>query len=384
MTTENTLNTAEATVTETAKSQPKKAKAAKANSIPSVLAFARSFNPGHMPMFSASSERPARAPTPVLVRLEPLRGLNATLKTEDDKKNEAVLQVVESANLAADDDTLVLRGKLLVRNNVRTPFSCNDSNFVELQEELVKHAVQDGLHLTLATRYAINLLSGSWGWRNALESESVAVTVKWYEGEDPKSVTVNNLILNATDRFNVASYPAHADAIEKLSAAIARALSGETRGYLFRLEGRFVMGECARVYPSQEWASEPVKKASKKDWGGDGSSGVTRILAKVLNSNGDLQAIINDRKAGNALRVVDTWYSSEGNAAPIAAEVFGANSHQGVALRTGKNASSFFDILGKVVARQPLTPEETLYYLSVCIRGGVLGGKEEKEGKSEA
>lgn len=339
--------------------------------IPTVLAFARSINPGHMLMFSASTAA-AGGLTPVVVRNEPLRGLNATLKSKDEEKSQSVLQVVESAELAAGDDTLVLRGKVLVRNNLRTPFSCNDKEFAPLQAALVDGANEAGLVKQLATRYAINLLSGSWGWRNAMESEHVSVTVRWSEGDEDHSVTADNLILRTSDRFNVAQYPEQAQAIEKLAGALARALAGDDRGTLFRVQGNFLMGEGARVYPSQEWAPESVAASSKREWG-EKSSGVTRTLAKVRNARGEPQAIINDRKAGNALRVVDTWYA-DGASTPIAAEIYGANSHQGVALRSSKN--SFFDMLAKVVNAQALTEEETLYFLAVCVRGGVLGGKE--------
>lgn len=340
--------------------------------VPSLLAFARSLNPGHFLMFSTSTSNPLVL-TPVTVRAEPLRGLNATLKTEDAKKSEAVLQVVESAELAAGDNVLVLRGKLLVRNNVRAPFNCNEDDFAAMQAAIVDGAVEKGLVKQLATRYAINLLSGSWGWRNALESDAVEVTVSWRDGQEEKSVSAKDLLLVSGDRFDVSSYPAHAHAITELADAIHRALVGTGRGILFSIRGDFHMGLGARVYPSQEWAAESVKAASKREWGEKGA-GVTRVLAKVRNAAGQPQAIINDRKAGNALRVVDTWYAEEG-AAPIAAEIYGANAHQGVALRSTQ-ANSFFGLLSKVVNAKELSATETMYYLAVCVRGGVLGGKE--------
>lgn len=352
----------------------KKAAAADGPGIPAVLAFARSINPGHMLMFSASSRVPGVF-TPVVVRDEPLRGLNATMKTKEEEKHLAVLQVVESAELAAGDDTLVLRGKVLVRNNVRAPFACNEKEFAPLQAVVVEKAVQDGLVRELATRYAINLLSGSWGWRNALESEHVAVTVYWTEDGQSQQARADDLILRESNRFDVAQYPDHAADIERLAAAVETALTREGRGTLFRVKGEFLMGEGARVYPSQEWSSESEKARAKREWG-EKSEGKSRILAKVRNAAGQHQAIINDRKAGNALRVVDTWYGDAGTErTAIAAEVFGASAHQGRAERAALE-KSFFGVLGKLSKGVALSPEETLYYLAVCIRGGVLGGKE--------
>lgn len=345
--------------------------------LPRVLAFARSLNPGHLLMYSASSlPEEAGDLRPVLVRQEPLRGLNATAKTPENKRHEAVLQVVESAELVGGDDTLVLRGKLLVRNNLRVPYSCNEAEFPRQHGLVVDTALADGTLAELTTRYAINLLSGLWGWTNALASESVTVTVTWKEAGASRSVSATDLLLEVGEgRFDVSRYPAHREAIMALAGAVAAAVGGQCRGTLFRVQGAFVMGEGARVYPSQEWASETQKAAAKKDWddGSGKSSGVTRVLAKVLNRNGDKQAIINDRKAGNALRVVDTWYAEAG-AAAIAAEVYGANSHQGLALRSDGN--SFFKALAAVADGKQLSADDTKFYLAVCIRGGVFGSKE--------
>lgn len=342
--------------------------------IPAVLAFARSINPGHLLMFSASSDEPGQL-TPVTVRDEPLRGLNATMKTKDEEKHQAVLQVVETAELAAGDDTLVLRGKVMVRNNIKTPFACNEDRFPAMHKAVVSGAVDKGLVRELAERYVINLLSGNFGWRNALESEHIAVTVHWYEDGNAYQVRAEDLILRTTDRFDIEQYPAHAETITTLTAAVERALTGELRGILFRVKGEFLMGEGARVYPSQEWPSESEKARAKREWG-EKSEGKARILAKIKNKEGMLQAIINDRKAGNALRVVDTWYEGGESEAPaIAAEIYGASSHQGRALRKSTD-KSFFGALAKVVGGEPLTRTETLYYLAVCVRGGVLGGKE--------
>ena len=182
----------------------------------------------------------------------------------------------------------------------------------------------------------------------------------------------------ADSRFDISAYSAEeVQAIEKLAAQVEKSLTSPRRGTLFRIEARLLMGENARVYPSQEWASESEKAQSKKDWNSDGSgksNGVTRVLAKIRNAKGELQAIINDRKAGNALRVIDTWYAEAG-AAPIAAEIYGANSHAGLAHRSD-SMKSFFGMLNKVVSQVEMTAEETMFYLAICIRGGVLGGKE--------
>jgi CRISPR-associated protein Csy3 len=336
--------------------------------VPKVLSHSRALSPGHVVMFSTSSE--GSEVSPIIVREEPLRGLNASAKSVSDKKEtEAVLQVVESAELAPNHDTLVLRGKITATKALLAPHACNEPSYTDAHEKIIQSAAEQGLIKELANRYALNILSGQWGWRNALESSSVKVTVKWNVGGVTQSVSAMDLLPSATDTFNLElpEYVAYVDAIETLGTAIAESILRK-KGYstIFSVEAHLHMGIAARVYPSQEWASETMKKESLVRW--PGGKGVTRVLAKL----GGKQAIINDRKSGNAMRVVDTWYAEGKEGAPIAVEPYGANSHHSTAHRSSKG--SIFEIIGKLCDKQPLSREETLFYVASCIRGGVYSG----------
>jgi CRISPR-associated protein Csy3 len=342
---------------------------------PTLLSQVRALNPGHVLMYSVSADQEGAIPAPIVIREEPLRGINATLKTTPEKQREAVLQVVETAELVAGHDTLVLKGKLLVRNTIDTPHSCNEAGYAEAHKAVIKTATEKGLVGTLAQRYALNLASANWAWRNALEADEITVTVKWKEAGVPHSVSFYNFLLSNTDTFNLdePEYVDHKEAILKLGRAIEQALV-RTRGFgtNFAVEARLHMGIGARVYPSQEWASDDAVKASKIRW--PGGKGITRIRAK-LAVDGKSHAIINDRKAGNALRVVDTWYSKGTPGTPIAVEPYGANAHQGRVFR-GAKEDSIFGMVEAVCSGKPLTENQMLFYVASCVRGGVYGGKE--------
>lgn len=138
-----------------------------------------------------------------------------------------------------------------------------------------------------------------------------------------------------------------------------------------QLRVEYRMGLGARVYASQEWAAEDFKRESKRRW--PGGEGVTRVLAKLRLPNGERQAIINDRKAGNALRVIDNWYPGADTSRPIAVEPYGASSHEARSYR--RTTGSIYELLRRVAAGESarFTREERLFYAAVCIRGGVFG-----------
>lgn len=340
---------------------------------PSLLAFSRSLSPSHFLMYSAAAVGAAEL-TPVSVREEPLRGLNATSKTTNDEKVQAVLQVVESAELAAGHEVLVLQGRVLVRNQSHQPHSCNDPQFVQAHQQVLAAFAAENGHVELARRYAVNLACGNFAWRNALEAESVRVQVEW----PGNRVVFENLLPDTRTPFDFAAsaYDAHRGDLERLSQALASALMHTgCRGTSFRVRVDLVMGLGARVYPSQEWSSKTHAEESKQRW--DNEKGVTRVLAKHKLADGSTQAIVNDRKVGNALRVIDTWYPEGDESRPIAVEPFGASAHEARAFRPTTPAS-FFSLVEKVAAAEALTPQERLYYVAVCIRGGVFGAKQKE------
>lgn len=343
---------------------------------PKLLAFTRSVSPSHFLMYSAERIGAPLASLQMLsLREEPLRGLNATGKTTEEKKREAVLQVVESSELAPGHNILVVAGTVKVRNEVATPHSCNEDAFYASHAEVITAAREAGDFDELGRRLALTMAMGGWTWRNALEAESVTVTVRW--GRIGESASFAGL-LPAADLFNLDApeYAPFKDDLTKLAAEIARALvSNSTRSTHFHLRADLEMGLGARVYPSQEWASEQMKKDSTLNW--PGGKGVSRILAKLRTPDGRACAIINDRKAGNALRAYDTWYPGATPSTPIPVEPYGANSHHNKALRADA-ANSVFGIAALVAKGQALTPAQRQFYAAVCVRGGVFGAADEK------
>ena len=343
------------------------------NTVPSMLAFSRSLSPGNFLLFGASSKPGDTADlVPIEVREEPVRGLNATYKTDEEQKSQAVLQVLETTDLPPGKNVLIMKGRVFVNNSAREPFACQERSFYAAHAKVFEEVKASSGFAELGKRYALRIACGSLAWRNLTEAESVRVLVtagnnRWI---------FDNVVLDAENPFDLSaeSYSSHKDSLSSLGTVIAEALSEEGKSVNLLISVELTMAPGARVYPSQEWSSEDQKRVSKGRW--PGGEGVTRTLAKRRLPSGSYQAVINDRKVGNALRVIDTWYPDAVASSPIAVEVFGSSSHTGLVHRPN-DKSSFFGILQKVVNEDALTPEEQLYYIALCIRGGVLGVKSE-------
>jgi len=350
--------------------------ASKKNAIATMLSWTRSLDPSHFLLYSTKGfavADNAASQLPVIVREEPLRGLKGTSNAPVAERGEAILQVVEACELAPGHDTLVLQGRVLFMNRLSRPHSCNSPVFAQRHLELPATTEKEGGFNELGRRFAIQLAGGGFAWRNHAEAEEHQVTLTC----NGQSLVFRNLLLDDTAPFSLTA-PAYRDFkadLEILAGWISSALARTGgRGTHVQVRAEYKLGEGARVYASQEWAAEDIKRESKSRW--KGGEGVTRILAKLRLPSGERQAIINDRKAGNVIRTIDDWYLGATPGAAIAVEPYGANSHRGEAFRSKQG--SFYDLLGIVAAGKAasLTVNDRLYYAAMCIRGGVFGGKD--------
>jgi CRISPR-associated protein Csy3 len=168
---------------------------------------------------------------------------------------------------------------------------------------------------------------------------------------------------------------------------IAKALSalGQDawkQGLRVGLSAKAVIGKGATVYPSQEFATSADKSADGRE--------ISKILAKRRIGPEEFQAILHEQKVGNAIRTIDTWYDSDiGDARAIAAEPYGVVTTESAIYRDGKKARHFYQIIGKLdqeLARLQKTKQLTAddyFFMSVIVRGGVLGGEGKKTKKGQ-
>ncbi len=89
-------------------------------------------------------------------------------------------------------------------------------------------------------------------------------------------------------------------------------------------------------------------------------------------------AAMHSQKIGNALRTIDTWYSSfsdgDDSLGPIAVEPYGSVTSQGKAYRQPKEKQDFYTLLDGWVLKDEIPESGNQHYvIANLIRGGVFG-----------
>ncbi|MDD5272369.1 MAG: type I-F CRISPR-associated protein Csy3 [Methylovulum sp.] len=376
---------------------------------PSTLAFTRSLEPSIF-AFSATRSTGPKDSQPVLVTLEALRGtisnfmdssvLQGHLAKTNDEKSEknprnANLQSVEKATLPIGYDTLIIEGHISFLANTAHSCMSNDPAFMDTYGPYHQHFTDQGGWQLLAERYVMNMANGRWLWRNrsqvAQADNGKLTLILSYQASgmaEAESIHVDALNIAAKDCLKIAaiSDTAVQQQLETLRDHIAAALCAQgadawKHGLRVNLKAEAVIGAGATVYPSQEFATNKDKDTDGRE--------ISKILAKRRISADQYQAILHEQKVGNAIRTIDTWYDeSLGDNRAIAAEPYGVVTTESMVYRDNKKARHFYDIIGKLdkelarLQQDPqLTPDD-YFFMSVIVRGGVLGG-EGKKAKAE-
>ncbi len=335
----------------------------------SVLAFERKLDPSDA-LFSAgiwAARDQSDKWAPVLLRAKSVRGtISNRLKTKDQdpaKLDAAIenpnLQTVDVAMLPAEADTLKVRFTLRVLPGTGEPSACNDAAYRQKLHQTVQSYVQQQGFTELARRYAHNLASGRFLWRNRAGAEAVSVQIaRVQDGRAAYQWTFDAL---ATPLRSFDTPPESKAAMGELAQLMAQGLAG-TEHLLLQVTAFVRAGAGQEVFPSQELVLDRGR--------GDKS--------KTLYHVSDVAAM-HSQKIGNALRTVDSWHAGVDEVGPIAAEPYGSVTTQGKAYRQPKEGQDFYSLLDDWVLRdKPLTVEQQHFVIAILIRGGVFGdsGKE--------
>lgn len=221
---------------------------------------------------------------------------------------------------------------------------------------MVEDYIEESGFSELAHRYATNIASGRFFWRNRVGAEKVEVIVRI----KPSGETMT---FNGYD-YSLKNFDKHSPDLDQLSARIADALCGRISYLLLEIEACALMGHGQEVYPSEELILD--KGNGKK----------SKVLYQV---NG--MAAMHSQKIGNALRTIDTWYPEYGMSGigPIAVEPYGAVTTLGKAFRSPKEKVDFYTLFDNwSTGTAPENETDKDYVMAVLVRGGVFGasGKE--------
>lgn len=344
-------------------------KAAKTDlATPTVLAFERKLDPSDAQLFACRWPERDRANVaePIVLREKSVRGTISNrlkAKEQDPAKLDAAiehpnLQTVDVATLPPSFDTLKCVFTLRVLPGTGAPSACNNVDYRAKLLQTVEQYVKANGFSELSRRYAYNLASARFLWRNRLGAEQVEVRVeRLVAGEVSRSWVFDSLLLSLRDFSGPATSES---ALNELASAFDAALRG-TEHLLLRVTAFARLGDAQEAYPSQELILD--KKSNK-----------SRTLYHV---NG--VASIHSQKIGNALRTIDTWYSDAVEYGPIAIEPYGSVTSLGKACRRPGDKRDFYSLLDAwMISNVSPSLEQQHYVLATLIRGGVFGesGKE--------
>lgn len=271
------------------------------------------------------------------------------------KIESANIHTIDHCSLKRDQDTLVVEFTVKVLSGMHIPCTCN------IQEIRSKLTDKIGKYIPgeLARRYAINLASGRFLWRNRVGASQVEIVVSPL---DRNMVPQDKYVFDGydypLDNFQGTYHPG------PLVDDIAMALSGADSFKLFSVTAYALIGKGQDVYPSQEMVHEKNSKAAKEPG----------AKSKVLYHEDGIAAM-HSQKVGNAIRTIDTWHPGK---KPIAINSYGSVTRDAVAYRQPKEKIDFYSLLDKMVDDKPLTDGEEHFLMATFIKGGVFGRKKGK------
>lgn len=320
--------------------------------LPSVLAFSRKLEVSDALMSSGLWTHIDQLDSwkPIALHEKRNRATKSQFGAKDEEKKEPNLSWGDDASLPHDADTLRISFTLKTLGQLEEPTACNNPEFEEKINQVVKAYRSEYQFKELATRYANNIANGRFLWRNRVGAESVCIKVK--HGKE-------------TWRFNAYDYSLNefspslddvTNPFSQLIAVIQKGLQGDSFEYL-EITAYAKLGLGQHVWPSQEMVLG-IPKGEK-----------TKILFKLNDC-----AAMHSEKIGNAIRTIDTWYNEEGNAKAIAIEPYGSVTSRGEAYRITKN--DFYTLFLKWLKDGELPAEGQHYVIATLIRGGVFGGNE--------
>jgi CRISPR-associated protein Csy3 len=318
---------------------------------PSVLAFEAKLVPSDALMFSGNwNEQTWQA---IQVGEKAVRGtISNRLKSAtandpaklDAEVSKANLQTVDIAALQHSTDTLKVVFTLRVLGGLSTPSTCNSPDYQTALAEKIQQYQNDTGFSELAQRYAFNIASGRFLWRNRVGAENVKVVVT---------------VADEQITFDSQDYSLREFSTDKKIAKLAGFIQqGLTQNHTFiKVEAYSQLGEGQAVYPSQELVM------------GGGKGDKSKFLYQLQG-----QAAMHSQKIGNALRTIDTWHPAVAGVGPIAVEPYGSVTNRGAAYRQPKEKTDFYNLLDAwmIKGKEPTT-EQQHYIMAMLIRGGVFG-----------
>jgi len=267
----------------------------------------------------------------------------------------------ESCFAPPNVETLYCRFSLRVKPGSMQPLTCSDPNLNAHMKMLAVNYRDAGGFDELARRYCINLLDGSWLWKNQHTSElEVSLKIPGYDEE----LSVSNLHFqgkNPKDWDERSQY-----LLGIISDGVSRALHDPRAFWFADITARLKVGFCQEIYPSQML----VTKESSDDFPG-------KRLVKTKTGDGREAASFTSTKVGAAIQMIDDWWES-GAEKPLRVSEYGADSSTFLVRRGPQSGQDFYSILSRSdkfledgFSGKEISPEYH-YLMATLVKGGLF------------
>ncbi|QTP54689.1 type I-F CRISPR-associated protein Csy3 [Billgrantia sulfidoxydans] len=267
----------------------------------------------------------------------------------------------ESCFVPPNIEDLYCRFSLRIQPGSMQPLVCSDRDLNAHMKMLAANYRDAGGFDELARRYCINLLDGSWLWKNQ-HARELEISLK-VTGCD-EELSVKNLHFWGK---NPKRWDEHSQyLLGIISDGMSRALHDPRAFWFADVTARMKVEFCQEVYPSQVL----VTKDSSDDVSG-------KRLVKTKTCDGREAASFSSTKVGAAIQMIDDWWEADAEKALRVSE-YGADRSSLIARRGPKSGQDFYSILSqsdhflKDGSSGKDISAEYHYLMAVLVKGGLF------------
>ena len=278
------------------------------------LSYSRSISPGKA-VFFCKTEGSDFVPLRVEVakisgqKCSYTEGFDAHFQPKNIERHELAYsnpQTIEVCYVPPNVNELYCRFTLRIEASSTHPYVCSDPEVLNVMTRLAQAYQESGGYIELARRYSMNLLIGTWLWRNQF-TQGTQIEIK--TSRDATYHIPDARRLSWSGRWP----EVERQQLEQLTSEIANALCKPNQFWFADVTAKLTTGFCQEIYPSQKFTERT-----------DDYGVASRQLATTECPNGQLAACINPQKIGAALQKIDDWWADDADQ-PLRVHEYGAN-----------------------------------------------------------
>jgi CRISPR-associated protein Csy3 len=271
-------------------------------------------------------------------------------------------QTIDACYVPPNIQEIYCRFSLRVEANSLEPMVCIDSKVRNWLIQLATHYKNSNGYSELARRYSMNILMGTWLWRNKQTSgtqiEVLTSAGNLYVIEDARRLSWHAPWSEKDEQSLLA-----------LTEEFSEALSNPKAYWFVEVTAKLKTSFCQEIFPSQRFTEKVERGESSKQ------------LSTATCPDGQEAACFHAQKIGAALHLIDDWWGEEADKR-LRVHEYGADKQYVIAQRHPSNHKDFYSLVIKAAVfirhmkRHELDNNEMWrdihYVMSVLLKGGLF------------